>query len=222
MRRRPPASTGWLPVAPLTQPPMMAENRPAPPPACTSSSPPGRNFGSVSAGERARACPSAMPPAPRTISLAGRAAAASCSSSLHPRRGPSPPRGTPGRARADDEHGVEAERRASGGARCAGTPRASAASDSGVARQLVDDAARTLAGEQRDRVGRRREAAARPTAAPTASPPRPRRSRTLSLPGLPSVGAVDPARAGRRRRCGRRAAARGRWSGWRGCPARAR
>ena len=39
--------TGWLPVSPFAQPPMMAENRPAPPPACTISSPPGRNFGRV-------------------------------------------------------------------------------------------------------------------------------------------------------------------------------
>ena len=39
--------TGSLPGAPLTQPPTMALKRPAGPPACTRSNPPGRNFGKV-------------------------------------------------------------------------------------------------------------------------------------------------------------------------------
>ena len=36
---------GWLPVSPLAQPPMIVENKPAPPPACTMTIPSGRNFG---------------------------------------------------------------------------------------------------------------------------------------------------------------------------------
>ena len=46
--------TGSLPTAPLAQPPMIAENSPAVPPACTISSPPSRNFGSVVPAKRLR------------------------------------------------------------------------------------------------------------------------------------------------------------------------
>src|SRR5207237_7037069 len=62
--------TGWLPVAPLAQLPMIAENSPALPPACTSHNPSGRNFGSVESAN-ASGSPSAMPPAPRTNSDPG-------------------------------------------------------------------------------------------------------------------------------------------------------
>ena len=58
-------------------------------------------------------------------------------------------------------------------------------SRSGVAGQLVDDAARTLAGEERDRVGARRDARARPTAAPTARPSSFSAKQNVNLPGLP-------------------------------------
>src|SRR5436305_2056088 len=59
--------TGWLPPGPLIQPPMMAENNPAPPPACTSRRPSSPNFGTV-APARPSGSPSAMPPAPRITS----------------------------------------------------------------------------------------------------------------------------------------------------------
>src|SRR3954471_3876751 len=59
--------TGWLPVAPLAQLPMIAENSPAFPPAGTSHKPSGRNLGSVESAN-ASGTPSAMPPAPRTSS----------------------------------------------------------------------------------------------------------------------------------------------------------
>src|SRR5205807_9592169 len=73
--------TGSLPTAPLAQPPMMAENSPALPPAWVISRPPGRNFGRVvPGGHNASGMPSAMPPAPRTISSAGSRSSASSSS----------------------------------------------------------------------------------------------------------------------------------------------
>src|SRR5207302_1689414 len=59
--------TGWLPVSPLIQPPMMAENIPAVPPACTNHRPSGPNLGHA-APPRASGIPSSQPPAPRTSS----------------------------------------------------------------------------------------------------------------------------------------------------------
>src|SRR5438132_7402869 len=77
--------TGMLPIAPRTQPPMTAENRPAPPPAWTISSPSGRNFGMPAspeadagptgptpvAPEGQTVIPSAQPWAPATSSDIG-------------------------------------------------------------------------------------------------------------------------------------------------------
>ena len=134
--------TGWLPTAPFAHPAMMAENSPAPPPACTMSRPPGRNFGSVAPGQPGRARPRRCRRRParsrRRAAAAGRAA---------PPRGAggsSPPRRTPGRARATRRGWRRSRAAASGGAPCAGRRRATTASDSGVARHLVDDAARAL------------------------------------------------------------------------------
>ena len=59
--------TGWLPAAPFSQPPIMVENNPAPPPACTKRMPPCRNFGSVWSF-RPSGTPSAIPAAPRMMS----------------------------------------------------------------------------------------------------------------------------------------------------------
>src|SRR6266487_1343365 len=71
--------TGWLPTSPLAQPPIMAENMPAVPPAWTISRPPGRNLG-IGAAAMPWGMPSAMPPAPRTISEPGRRSRPSSSS----------------------------------------------------------------------------------------------------------------------------------------------
>src|SRR5207248_2268742 len=60
--------TDWLPVSPLIQPPMMAENIPAVPPAWTNHRPSGRNLGQ-SAPVRASGRPSAQSPAPRQATL---------------------------------------------------------------------------------------------------------------------------------------------------------
>ena len=164
--------------------------------------------------------PSAMPPAPRTISAPGSCRRASSSSS---RRGrdPSPLRRTPGRVRGRRRGWRRSRAAASGGARCAGPTASDEARLSGVAGLLVDDAARAFAGEDRDGVdaGRRRPGCRR--ARPTASPPRPRRSRTRPCRGC----RARPGRSrpdGRRRRCARRAAAPGRSWSWPGCPGRAR
>src|SRR2546425_8436931 len=63
--------TGSVPAGPLTHPAMMAEKRPAVPPACTNSSPPGRNLATVAATADS-GIPSAIPPAPFTISAPGK------------------------------------------------------------------------------------------------------------------------------------------------------
>ena len=127
----------------------MAENRPAPPPACTIRSPPGRNLGSVAPASDDSGTPSAMPPAPCTISAPG-----SCSRGvqllLERARGSSPPRRTPGRARARRRGWRRTRAAASGGATVRRHAASDDASDSGVAGLLVDDAARALAGEERD------------------------------------------------------------------------
>src|SRR5262249_15065617 len=62
--------TGSLPIAPLAQPAIAIENKPAPPPQWTMRRPFGRNFGSVADANDSGA-PSAIPPAPRTSSAPG-------------------------------------------------------------------------------------------------------------------------------------------------------
>src|SRR5262249_32519042 len=71
--------TGWLPPGPLIQPPMMAENSPAPPPACTIRSPSSRSFGTVIPATPSGR-PSVIPPAPRTTSSPSSCRSASSSS----------------------------------------------------------------------------------------------------------------------------------------------
>ena len=213
--------TGALPIAPLAQPPMIAENSPAPPPACTISRPPSRNFGRRRARlQNASGMPSAMPPRAAHDLLGRRAAAA--------RRAP--------RAAAPSIQPASRNTRACSGETtsiashtmtffgCATVRRHAAnvrASDSGVARELVDDAAHALGREQRDRVGAGRQAALDCERLP--------RRAGLVLGEAERVLARDcrasrgrPRPGGRRRRCGSRAAARGRSSRWRGCPGRAR
>ena len=150
--------------------------------------PSGRNFGSVRVGERARARPRRCRRRRATSSAAGRAAGGRAarramrsrsqpaSANTRPCSGPSTRMASKPSTQLRVVHA------------CAGTRRATAARLSGVARQLVDDAARALAGEHRD-------ARRRPASTPrllgerrrTASRRRPRRSRTTSLPGLPCV-----------------------------------
>ena len=170
---------------------MIAENRPAPPPACTMSSPPGRNFGSVRVAQRTRACPRRCRRR-RGRCSAPRAAGSSWSSVAQLRPRPSPLRantracsgpttriaskpstsfGWCTRAQARGERaGQRLRRRATAGRR---RPRA-------------------LAGEQRDASRRPARSRARPAAAPTASRPRPRRSRTRACPGCRRVARSTP------------------------------
>ena len=216
----PPWSRAALPTSPLAQPPMMAENSPAPPPACTTSSPPARNFGSVALGERLRAVPRRCRPRrarPRRRGSGGSAASSSRSRAFDQPR-VAEHASVLGR---DHEHGVERRRPSSGGRRCAGTRRASWRASRRRAMSWSTIAAHALAREQRDRRLLRRRARARRGAAPTVSRPRPRRSRTCTCRGG-RASRGRPRRVGRRRRCGSRAAARGRWWRWRGCPGRAR
>ena len=64
-------SYGMEPLGPLAiQPPMIAENMPAPPPALTIMRPPGRNLLNVLSA-KCSGIPSAIPPAPATSSCPG-------------------------------------------------------------------------------------------------------------------------------------------------------
>ena len=167
----------------------MAENSPAVPPACTMSRPPGRNFGTSrrrevlghALGDPARAArPARCRGSQRARAEVARAA----------RLGPARIARTPARARAR-RPGCTSKTIASFGCMHRAEARGERARQRvGLARELIDDAARPLAGEERDRVDAGARRRARPRAAPTASPPRPRRSRS-GLARLAERRAVD-------------------------------
>ena len=141
--------TGELPVEPDTQPPTTALNRPASPPACTTSRPPGRNLGSCLPAS-ASGTPSVMPPAPRISSSASRVSRPSISATRRARSQPASRKTRPCSGR-DDEHRVERQRQLgvavdaqAGGERPGQRLRRPA--------QLVDDGLHAGAGEEGDRV----------------------------------------------------------------------
>ena len=168
----------------------MAENRPAPPPACTSSRPPGRNFGSVDVRARlghalGDAAGAAHDLAARELQRLVELASSTRSRSSRPRR-------TPARARGRRRGWRRSRAAASGGARV----RRQAASDArerlGVARHLVDDAPRALAGEQRDGRRRRARSRARRASGSHGEPSSSSAKQNESLPGLPCAARSTP------------------------------
>ena len=196
--------TGLLPTGrPLAQPPMMAENSPAPPPACTSSRPSGRNFGSVASAERTparlRRCRRRRARARCRGAAGGRAARRAMRSRSQPASANTRPCSGPTTRMASNP--------ISSFGWCTVRRQAAKvlASYSGVARQLVDDAAWALAGEQRDGVDAGGDAAADGERANgDAASSSAKQNRTC--PGC-RAWRGRPRPGGRRRRCGRRAAA---------------
>ena len=148
--------------------------------------------GSV-ASRRRSGTPSAMPPAPRTISLPGELQvgvqiSSSTCSSIQP---------ASANTRACSGPTTRMASKPSGSFGCCTVRRHAAnvrASGSGVARLLVDDAARALAGEERDASTCRRERRARPASGAHGEPSSSSAKQNDELARVAVRGAVDAAR----------------------------
>ena len=182
--------TGVLPPGPPTQPPRTAENVPRSPPAAAISSPPGRNFGQRRGRRAAPACPRRCRRR-RARSRSG-ASRSSSSSSACSRARSQPASAKTARVLGRRRRAPRRTRaRAWGARRRAGPAASERASDSGVARDLVDDALRR---PRRRTASPPRRPAARRASTDSGSQGEPSSSsakQNANLPGLAEGRAVD-------------------------------